>query len=281
VAGRVGNPVRASGVDEGIDRAGLVPKVGKRRFVGRFGGWLGSWLGDVDVGRGGSGFCGGDEIRWLLTYGLVLLFAAPLRGVDIWFDGRGRGLRPGSGEAAVWNQAFDGYDHRKSLDLAGDDAPGRFVAESGQLPEAGQDLVAAKVQLAQTFHFLVHQLFPYGGAVLLHVGADAGLGFGIGGGFGIETDSFCGAAVIHGSGKDQVSKGHFLIGDGIGDPRHAGAGSIFGHRSSRFLVCWSLGLTTDPFWALSRHRGVETGCGRMPALRRKQPSAAKAGFITQ
>jgi hypothetical protein len=59
--------------------------------------------------------------------------------------------------------------------------------------------------------------------VLDHVGADAGLGFGVGGGFGIETNRFCGAAVIHGSGKDQVSKGHFLIGDGIAD-------SIFGHR---------------------------------------------------
>jgi len=67
------------------------------------------------------------------------------------------------------------------------------------------------------------------GAVLVHVGADAGLGFDIGGGVGIETDGFCGAAVIHGSGKDQVSKGHFLIGDGIAD-------SIFGHRSSRSLV---------------------------------------------
>jgi hypothetical protein len=31
-----------------------------------------------------------------------------------------------------------------------------------------------------------------------------------------------------------VSKGDFLIGDGIGD-------SIFGHRSSRSLVCWRLG----------------------------------------
>jgi hypothetical protein len=59
--------------------------------------------------------------------------------------------------------------------------------------------------------------------VLDHVGADAGLGFGVGGGFGIETDGFCSAAVSHGSGQDQVSKGDFLIGDGIGD-------SIFGHR---------------------------------------------------
>ena len=39
----------------------------------------------------------------------------------------------------------------------------------------GQDLVATKVQLAQPFGFLVHQPFPDGGAVLDHVGADAGL----------------------------------------------------------------------------------------------------------
>jgi hypothetical protein len=85
---------------------------------------------------------------------LVLLFATPLRGVDIWFDGRGRGLGPGWGVAAVWDQAFDGHDHRKSLDLAGDDAPGHFVAKSGQFPEPGQDLVATKVQLAHPFAFL-------------------------------------------------------------------------------------------------------------------------------
>ena len=133
----------------------------------------------------------------------------------------------------VGNQAFDGYDHGKSLDLAGDDTSGHFVAKIGQFPEPGQDLVATKVQLAQPLGFLVHQPFPDGGAVLDHVGADAGFGFGVGSGVGIETDGCCGTAVIHGSGKDQVSKGHFLIGDGIAD-------SIFGHRSSRSSICWSV-----------------------------------------
>jgi hypothetical protein len=67
------------------------------------------------------GFRGGsDGIAWLLSRGLVLLFAEPLRGVDLCLDGRSRGLRPGWGKAAVRNQAFDGYDHRESLDLAGD-----------------------------------------------------------------------------------------------------------------------------------------------------------------
>jgi hypothetical protein len=83
---------------------------------------------------------------------------------------------------------------------------------SSQRPS--QNLVATEVQVAQSFHgtphgkpgqagqvgFLVNQLFPDGGTVLKHVGADAMLGFGVGGRLGIETDSFCGAAVIHGSG---------------------------------------------------------------------------------
>ena len=46
---------------------------------------------------------------------------------------------------------------RKGLDLAGDGAPGYFVAEMGQFPEPGQDLVATKVELAQPFDFLVYQ----------------------------------------------------------------------------------------------------------------------------
>jgi hypothetical protein len=234
--GCAGNPVQLWGIDEGIDRAGLVPvKLGKRLVVGLLGGRLGGrigsrlWLGDL--GRGGLGLRGGGNgIAWVFNPGLVLLFAEPLSGGDICLDGRGHGLRRGWGKAAIWNQAFDGYDHRESLDLAGDGAPRRFVAKSGEFPEAVQYLVATNVELAQAVGFLVHQSFADGGAVLNHVGADAGLGFDVGGGFGVETNGFCGAAVSHGSGNDQVSKGHFLIGDGIGDPRHAGAGSIFGHR---------------------------------------------------
>ena len=38
-------------------------------------------------------------------------------------------------------------------------------------------LMATQVELAQPFSLLVHQPFPDGGAVLDHVGADAGLGF--------------------------------------------------------------------------------------------------------
>jgi hypothetical protein len=78
-------------------------------------------------------------------------------------------------------------------------ASGYFVAEIGQFPQPGQDLVATQLQLAQPFGFLVHQLFSDGGAVPDHVGADAGLGFGVGGGFGIETDRFGGGRVRHSS----------------------------------------------------------------------------------
>ncbi len=216
--GRGRNPAQRLRDGEGVGKAGLVrvqipfriPVKGRRRLRIR------------GLGRSGLGFRGGNEIVWLLARGLRLP-AAPLSFVYLWLGGRGRGLRLGWGETAVRNQAFDGYDHRKGLDLTGHRASGGFGAEIGQLPEPGQDLVATKVQLAQAFGFLVYQPFPDGGAVFSHVGADAGLGFGVGSGVGIETDGFRGAAVIHGSGHDQVSKGHFLIGDGIAD-------SIFGHR---------------------------------------------------
>jgi antitoxin FitA len=97
------------------------------------------------LGRGGLGFGGGT---WLLVRGLRLA-AAPLRFVDLCLDGWGRGLRPGWRKAAVIHgpgryQAFDGYDHRKGLDLTGDGAPGGFVAKIGQFPEPGQDLVATQ-----------------------------------------------------------------------------------------------------------------------------------------
>jgi hypothetical protein len=63
-------------------------------------------------------------------------------------DGRGRGLGSGWGNTAGIhsgrNHTFDGYDHRKSLDLAGDDASGRFGAEIGQFPEPEKAKETAK-----------------------------------------------------------------------------------------------------------------------------------------
>jgi hypothetical protein len=63
----------------------------------------------------------------------------------------------------------------------------------------------------------------YSGAVFEHVSADSRLGFGVGGGVGVEADSFGGTTVRHGARKDQAGKGYFLIGDGVAD-------FIFGHR---------------------------------------------------
>ena len=71
--------------------------------------------------------------------------------------------------------------------------------------------------------FLLDELLLNGGAVLEHVGADTGLGFGVGGGVGVEADGFGGLTVGHGSREDQAGKGYFLIGDGV-------VHFIFGHR---------------------------------------------------
>ena len=85
-AGCGGNAVQGFGLDKGIERAGLVPvEVGRRRVVSRFRGWLGfRFRGRLRVGdlrRGGLGFRGYDGIAWIFT--CVLLFAEPLRGVDV------------------------------------------------------------------------------------------------------------------------------------------------------------------------------------------------------
>jgi hypothetical protein len=106
---------RASGLIKGL--SGLVwfrSRLGTDEPLAVFG--AGSAIGSgtcsgwVDLRRGGLGFRGGNGIARLYTCGLVLLFAEPLSGVDICFDGRGRGLRRGLGKAAVRDQAFDGCD---------------------------------------------------------------------------------------------------------------------------------------------------------------------------
>jgi hypothetical protein len=75
-------------------------------------------------------------------------------------------------------------------------------AQVGDFPAADQDLLAAQFQLAQSLHgtphgtpgqagqagqvgFLIEKLLLQGGTVLGHVGADTGLGFGVGGGVGV------------------------------------------------------------------------------------------------
>ena len=91
-----------------------------------------------------------------------------------------------------------------------------------------EDPVATDVQLAQRVGLLLDELLLDGGSVVEHVGADTGFGFGVGGGVRVEACGFSGLTVGHGAREDQRGKGHFLIGDGVGD-------FIFGHRESSFL----------------------------------------------
>jgi hypothetical protein len=114
-----------------------------------------------------------------------------------------------------------GDDHGEGLDLAGYAASGHFGAEVGDFPETGEYLFAVQVQPVQSVHgtpgqvgLLLDELLLHGGAVLKHVCADTGLGFGVGGGVGVEADSFGGMTVGHGAREDQAGKGNFLIGDG-------------------------------------------------------------------
>jgi hypothetical protein len=132
-----------------------------------------SGLGVDDLAGAGLGFLGGDGFAWVFISGmgirgLVLLFLEPLSGVDFCLDGRGRGAGCGWGRAAG-NQSFDGYDQRNGLDLAGDGASGYFVAEIGELPEPGQDLVANKVLIGNCIFGhgeSVPRLLKIGGAEL-------------------------------------------------------------------------------------------------------------------
>ncbi len=110
-------------------------------------------------GRGRWGFRGGNGIAWPCS-GLMQLFAEPLRLVDIRFEGRGRGFRGMWGKAAIGDESLDRCDHRKSFDLAGDAASGLFVAESGELPEPVEDLVATNIQLAQLLELPGLPAFP-------------------------------------------------------------------------------------------------------------------------
>jgi hypothetical protein len=90
------------------------------------------------------------------------------------------------------------------------------------LPEAGQDPVSDQAAAAQFLRFLLDGLFLDGGPMLKHVGADTRLGFGVGGGIGVETDGFCGTTVGH-SREDQAGKRYFLVCDGFADV-------VFRHR---------------------------------------------------
>jgi hypothetical protein len=144
-----------------------------------------------------------------------------------WRPGLVLGGDGASGRMAIWDQAFDGDDHRKGLDLGGHAVASPFGVQVGDFPETGQDLVAAHVESAEFLGILLDELLLNGGTVLEHVGADTRLGFGVGGGIGVETDGFCGLTVGHGSREDQAGKRYFLICDEVADVILGIVGSVY------------------------------------------------------
>jgi hypothetical protein len=174
--------------------------------------------------RAGSvlGFFLGRNRALLRVDGSGLLPGTPRGGMDLRLGGRRGGfLLRGDGET-VGDEVFHSHDHRDGLDLAGNAASCHFGAEISDFPEACQYLLAVQAQPAQSLYgtpgqvdLLLDELLLHCGAVLKHVGADAGFGFGVGGGVGVEADGFGGMTVGHGAREDQAGKGYFLIGDGV------------------------------------------------------------------
>jgi hypothetical protein len=148
--------------------------------------------------RAGSGFGLGESRlifflgkcrAWLGVDGFSLLLAKSGGGIDIRVGGRRGGFLLRGAGATVRDQALDGHDHGERLDLSGNAAAGHFGPQVGDFPEAGQDLFAPQVQPTQSLGFLLDELLLHGGAVLDHVGEDAGLGFGVSGGVGARWGS--------------------------------------------------------------------------------------------
>jgi hypothetical protein len=168
---------------------------------------------------------------WLGVDGCGLLLAKPFGFIDFRGD-RGRSgfvlLRDG---ATVGDEVLHGNDHGEGLDLAGNAVSGHFGAKVGEFPEAVEYFFTVEVQPVLFPGLLVDKLLMDGGAVLEHVVADAGFGFDVGCGVGVEADGFGGLTVGHGAREDQEGKGHFLIGDGIAD---------FIFRHSWLLDCGNL-----------------------------------------
>jgi hypothetical protein len=158
--------------------------------------------------------------------GFPLLLAKP-GGID-WRVNRWRGgfLLGGRGATvvvAIRDQAFDGDDHGEGLDLGGHAVSSHVGVQVGDFPEAGQDSLAALIQPALLLKFLLHEAIMHGRPVLEHVGADPGVGFGVGGGVGVETGGFGSLTVGHSSRENQVGKGYFLVSNEVAD-------LILGHK---------------------------------------------------
>jgi hypothetical protein len=164
--------------------------------------------------------------------GFLLLLAKPGGGID-WRVNRWRGgfLLGGRGATvvvAIRDQAFDGDDHGESLDLGGHAVSSHVGVQVGDFPEPRQDSFAALIQPALLLRFLLQEAIVHGGPVLEHVGADPGVGFGVGGGVGVETGGFGSLTVGHSSRENQVGKDYFLISNEVAD-------LIFGHKWLRLL----------------------------------------------
>ena len=120
--------------------------------------------------------------------------------------------------------------------------------------------------------------------MLVHVGADAGLGFDIGGSVGgLRPTASAASAVSHGSGHDQVSIGHFLIGDEIANPPPPLLVGIFGHR---VILVPRLGFKFELlfffffFFVKASDGDFETGIGCVTGELKSFPSLTRKADIT-
>jgi len=98
-------------------------------------------------------------------------------------NGRGGGSVLVSGGAAIRDQAFDGDDHGEGLDLGGHAGAGPFGAQVGDFQRRARTWSRPTLN-RRSSGILLDELSLNGGTVLKHVGADARLGFDVGGGLG-------------------------------------------------------------------------------------------------
>jgi hypothetical protein len=100
--------------------------------------------------------------------------------------------------------------------VAGNAAAGHFGAQVGDFPEAGQDLFAPRFS-RRSPSVLARRAVAARRHGARSCSADTGLGFGVGGGVGVEAHGLGGTTIGHGSKEDQAGKSYFLIGDEVAD----------------------------------------------------------------
>jgi hypothetical protein len=117
----------------------------------------------------------------------VLLGTQPFGDIEWRVNGRRGGSVLGGDGAAIRDQAFDGHDHGDGLDLGGHPVAGPFGFQVGDIPETGQDFVAAHVEPTEFLGILLDELLLNGGTVFNDVGADTRLGFDVSSWIVVET----------------------------------------------------------------------------------------------